>query len=382
MQSRGIHFRVEPASFRSGLLFLALLAGAAGCQKAKPPPAAPPEVQVITATLQDVPIFQDWIGTLDGFVNAEIRAQVAGYLQSQEYREGAQVKKGDALFQIDPRVFNAALSQAKAQLAMAEAQQIKTGQIVKRYSPLAKEEAITQEELENAVQANLGDKASVEAAHAAVQQAELNLSFARITSPVDGIAGMARAQIGDLVGPNSGNLTTVSTLDPIKVYFTVTEQYYLRRLSNRAPGGGQELELILADGSTYAQKGKYYFIDRQVDPATGSMQVAGLFPNPGNILRPGQYGRVRGQTEVRHGAILVPQRAVTELQGSFHVDVVDNSNKVVIRPVHVGAQVSQQWIIEDGLKPGERIIVEGLQKAHPDAEVNPKPLTQPTGGPG
>ena len=371
-----------PTPSRWRLLFLSLLLSAVGCKKAKSPPAPPPEVQVITAAQQDVPILQDWIGTLDGFVNAEIRAQVAGYLQTQDYREGALVKKGDVLFQIDPRVFNAALGVAKARLAMAEAQQLKTEQIVKRYGPLAKEEAITQEEFENAIQANLGDKASVEAARAAVQQAELNLSFASITSPIDGVAGVARAQIGDLVGPTSGNLTTVSTLDPIKVYFTVTEQYYLRRLATQKTGDGEELELILSDGSSYPQKGKYYFIDRQVDPATGSIKVAALFPNPGNVLRPGQYGRIRGQAEVRRGAILIPQRAVTELQGSFSVDVVDNSNKVVIRPVRVGAQVSQQWIIEAGLKPGERVIVEGLQKVKPDTEVSPKPLPQPTGGPG
>jgi membrane fusion protein (multidrug efflux system) len=262
---------------------------------------------------------------------------------------------------------------------MAEAQELKTAQIAKRYGPLAKEEAITQEELENAIQTNLSDKASVEAARAAAQQAELNLSFAKITSPVEGIAGVARAQIGDLVGPASGNLTTVSTLDPIKVYFTVTEQYYLHHLAGQTPADSEELELILSDGSVYPKKGTYYFVDRQVDAATGSIQVAALFPNPGSVLRPGQYARVRGQTEIRRGAILVPQRAVTELQGSFNVDVVDASNKVIIRPIRVGPQIGQNWIIEEGLKPGERIIVEGLQKAKPDTEVNPKPFSQPAG---
>lgn len=382
MQSSIYSRRVGTRLFRSAPLFLALFIAATACKKAKPPPPPPPEVQVITATPQDVPILQDWIGTLDGSVNAQIRPQVAGYLQSQDYREGSVVKKGDVLFQIDPRVFTAALTQAKAQLAMAEAQELKTAQIVKRYGPLAKEEAITQEELENAVQANLGDKASVEAARATVQQAELNLSFAKITSPVDGVAGVARAQIGDLVGPTTGNLTTVSSLDPIKVYFTVTEQYYLHHLASQLPAGSDELELILSDGSTFPQKGKYYFVDRQVDPTTGSIQVAALFPNPGNVLRPGQYGRVRGQTEIRRGAILVPQRAITELQGSFHVDVVDASNKVVIRPIRVGSQISQNWVVEEGLKPGEKVIVEGLQKVKPDIEVNPKPLPQPAGGPG
>jgi membrane fusion protein (multidrug efflux system) len=363
-----------------------LLAGLAGCEKSKPSAAsAPPEVEVMSVTTEDVPVHQEWIGSLDGFVNAQIRAQVTGYLMSQNYKEGGFVKKGDVLFQIDPRVFAAALDQAKAQLAMAEAQLGKTELDVKRYTPLAKENAMSQEEMDNAIQASFVAKASVAAAKAEVERARLNLEFASVTSPVDGIAGVARAQLGDLVSSASGDLTVVSTLDPIKAYINVSEQYYLNHLAGYLNGSGQsgddlELELILANGSVYPQKGKFYFLDRQVETGTGSIQVAALFPNPGNVLRPGQYARVRARTEFRKGVVLVPQRAVTELQGSFQVDVVDKDNKVSIRPVRVGEQLGKSWIIEDGLQSGERIIVEGLQKVRVDAVVNPRPVVETAKG--
>ena len=336
----------------------------------------------MTVATEDVPVYQEWIGALDGFVNAQIRAQVSGYLMAQNYKEGALVKKGEALFQIDARTFEATLNQAQAQLDMASAQLGKTELDVKRFTPLAKDNAISQEELDDAMQANLAAKASVEAAKAAVQQAKLNVEFASVTSPIEGIAGLARAQIGDLVGPGSGNLTIVSTLDPIKVYFTVNEQYYLNHLARyldekRASNGDLQLELVLANGSVYPRKGTFYFLDRQVEPGTGAIQVAALFPNPGNVLRPGQYARVRARTEVRQGVVLVPQRAVTELQGSFQVDVVDSANKVSIRPVRVGEQMGKSWIIEEGLKSGERVIVEGLQKARPDMVVNPRVAAAP-----
>jgi membrane fusion protein (multidrug efflux system) len=354
----------------------------AGCEKAKPPPTPPPEVEVMTVVAEDVPVYQEWIGSLEGFVNAQIRAQVSGYLMSQNYKEGSYVKKGDVLFQIDPRLFEAALAQAKAQLGMAEAQLGKTQLDVRRFTPLAKENAMSQEELDYAVQANLSAKASVDGARSEVERARLNLEFASVTSPVDGIAGVARAQIGDLVGPNSGNLTVVSTLDPIRAYINVSEQYYLNHLAEYLNGNAQngkelELDLILANGSVYAQKGKFYFLDRQVEIGTGSIQMAALFPNPGNVLRPGQYARVRARTELRKGVMQVPQRALTELQGSFLVDVVDAGNKVSIRTVRVGEQIGKAWVIEDGLKAGERIIVEGLQKVHADTVVSPRAVTQP-----
>jgi membrane fusion protein (multidrug efflux system) len=376
-----------PGIPRRGALFVAaaLLLGAAGCRPAAPPPSAapPPEVQVMTVTLQDVPINQDWMGSLDGYVNAQIRAQVSGYLLSQDYKEGSFVRKGDVLFQIDPRPFDAVLKQADGQLGMALAQLGRTELDVKRFTPLAMSNAISQEELDDAVQSNKAAAASVAVCQAAVQQARLNLEFASVTSPIDGVAGTAHAQIGDLVGPATGNLTEVSTLDPIKAYITVTEQYYLDHLAafaarDPSDDGGMELDLFLANGALYPQKGKFYFLDRQVEPNTGAIQVAVLFPNPGNVLRPGQYARVRARTETRKGVALVPQRAITELQGSFHVDVVtktNDSNVVSFRQVTIGAQMSNMWIIESGLQSGESIIVEGLQKAAEGKPVNPQPMT-------
>jgi len=394
MQGSGSLNQCGPGISPVGVLVAAtaLLLGAAGCDHAKPTtaPPPPPDVQVMTVTNQDVPIYQDWIGFLDGSTNAQIRAQVSGYLLSQDYKEGSLVKKGDVLFRIDPRPFEAALNQAKGQLGMAEAQMGRTELDVQRFTPLAKDNAISQEELDDAVQSNLAAKASVATAQAAVQQAQLNLDFASVTSPIDGIAGMARAQIGDLVGPATGNLTEVSTLDPIKAYITVSEQYYLNHLAgylNRTNAGDDELELelILANGAVHPKKGRFYFLDRQVEPNTGAIQVAVLFDNPGNVLRPGQYARVRARTEVRKGVVLIPQRAVTELQGSYQVDVVataDGSNLVSIRPVKVGEQMSNLWIIEDGLKSGESIIVEGLQKATPGKAVTPQPAMIPAPGKG
>jgi membrane fusion protein, multidrug efflux system len=393
----------------------------------KPPVMSPPEVEVVQVEQRDVPIYSEWIGTLDGMVNAEIRAQVAGYLLKQHYTEGSYVKKGQLLFEIDPRPFQAALDQAKgelakaegqvtqangqlsqasAQLTQAEANQGKSQLDVDRYTPLAKEKAITDQEFDNAVQTNLAAlaqvkaanagvdtgkaaivaaKAAVEAAKAAVATAELNLGFTRITSPIDGIAGIAAAQVGNLVNPTSGALTTVSTLDPIKVYFTLSEQEYLN-FTKRNPTQSEwdaankklALELILADGTTYPQRGRFFVADRQVDQRTGAIRLAGTFPNPGNTLRPGQYGRVRAVTSMRIGALLVPQRAVTELQGSYRVAVVGSDNKVSIKAVKVGDRVDSMWIIESGLKPGENVVAEGTQKVRPDATVNPRPFATPS----
>lgn len=402
-----------------------------GCSKAngtvQPPP---PTVEVVQVEQRDVPIYSEWIGTLDGMVNAEIRAQVSGYLLRQVYREGSFVRKGQLLFEIDPRPFQAALDQAKGDLAKAEAQlaqangqllqaqaqlaqstanQGKTQLDVERYTPLAKEKAVTAQELDNAVQANLASqaqvkassagvetakaeivaaKATIAASEAAVRTANLNLGFTKVFSPIDGIAGIALAQVGNLVqpnNPNSGALTTVSTVDPIKVYFTLSEQEYLN-FAKRSPSqkrwGTEEknlnLDLVLADGSNYPQKGKFFVADRQVDQKTGALRLVGIFPNPGNTLRPGQYGRVRAVTSTKEGAMLLPQRAVTELQGSYRVAVVGNDNKVNIRQVKVGNRVDSMWIIEDGLKPGEKVVAEGTQKVRPDAIVNPKPFVTPT----
>ena len=396
-----------------------------GCSQStsatKAPP--PPDVEVVKVDQQDVPIYGEWIGATDGLVNADIKAQVSGYLLKQNYTEGSFVRKGQALFEIDPRPFQATLEQAQGQLAqangqlaqakaqlvaseaqvvVAQANQGRTQLDVDRYIPLAKQQAITQQDLDNATQNNLaakaqvqvakaavetskaqiqGANAAVQAAKAAVQTAELNLGFTRLISPIDGIAGQAQQQVGALVSPSSGVVTTVSTVDPIKVYFTASEQEYLdfnRRfpseVSRHAEEGRLKFELILADGTIFPQPGKFSFADRQVSQGTGAIRLAVLFPNPGNILRPGQYAKVRTATRVQSGALLVPQRAVSELQGNYQVAIVDPENKVNIRTVKVGDRIGTMWIINEGLKPGERVVAEGVQKVRPDSQVNPKPF--------
>jgi RND family efflux transporter MFP subunit len=377
--------------------FSLLIAG--GCSA--PPPQAqspPPDVEVVQVEQKDVPVYGEWIGTLDGMVNAEIKAQVTGYLITQHYIEGSFVRKGQLLFELDQRPFRAVLDQAKGQLAQATAQELqaeanqgKTQLDVNRYTPLAQAKAITAQELDNAVQANLAAKAEVEAANAAivaakasVATAELNLGFTTIRSPIDGVAGLAQAQIGNLVSAGTSSLTTVSTVDPIKAYFTATEQEYLRYMRANPIESERdarlrelELELLLADGTVYPRKGQFYVADRQVNVQTGAIRLAGLFPNPGNVLRPGQYGRVRAVTDTRRNVVLVPQRAVTELQGRYQVAVVGAGNKISIRPVTVGERSGSQWIIEEGLKPGERIVAEGIQQVRPDLVVNPKPFVAP-----
>jgi membrane fusion protein, multidrug efflux system len=373
----------------------AVLLVPAGCGKSEQPQAHPPEVQVFQVEQKDVPIYSEWVGTLDGFINAQIKAQVTGYLVRQNYTEGSYVRKGQLLFEIDSRTFQAALNQAKAQLAnaegqlaQAEANQVKAQLDVNRYVPLAKEQAVTQQDLDNAVQANVAAqaqvraaKAQIDAAKAQVDAAQLNLGFTKIVSHIDGIAGIAQAQIGDLVGP-TGLLTMVSTVDPIKVYFPVSEQEYLNYIKENpdaAKRAAQErqlgLELILADGSLYPNKGNFSLADRQVDVKTGTLRLEGRFPNPGNILRPGQFARVRAITKSRKGALLVPQRAVTELQGSYQVAVAGKDNKVEIRPVKVAERIGTQWIIDEGLKPGERVVAEGVQRVSAGMTVNPKPFT-------
>ncbi len=315
----------------------------AGCSEKPRATPSPPTVEVTPVTQADVPIYHEWIGTLDGLVNATIRAQVTGYLLTQNYREGDAIKKGDLLFEIDPRPFQAVLDQAKGQLAEAEARLGKTELDVKRYAPLVKERAISQEEYDDAVQADLEAKAAVLSAKAQVEQAQLNLGFTRIESPIDGIASIAKGQIGDLVGPGTGELTTVSTIDPIKAYYNVTEQAYINfarlflKENDRQERLKQlEIQLILADGTVYPHAGKIYAPDRQIGPTTGALRLEALFPNPDSALRPGEFVRVRVKFDVKHGALLVPQRAVSELQGAYQVAVVDADNKVHIQPVTRG----------------------------------------------
>jgi membrane fusion protein, multidrug efflux system len=340
-----------------------------GCrekQRPKSPPA--PVVEVATVTQADVPIYHEWIGVLDGLVNAQIRAQVTGYLLSQNYREGDPIKKGDLLFEIDPRPFKAAFDQAKGQLAQAEAKLGKTELDVKRYGPLAKDKA-SQEEYDDAVQANLEAQAAVVSAKAQLEQAQLNLGFTKITSPIDGIPSIARAQIGDLVGPATGELTTVSTIDPIKVYYNVTEQAYIDLTKQFTPENDPfsrlrqlEIDLVLADGTLYPLKGKIYAADRQIGVTSGALRIEALFHNPNNALRPGEFARVRIKQDLKHDSILVPQRAVSELQGSYQVAVVAPDNKIHIQAVRVGDRPGKQWVIEEGLRAGDRVVVEGIQK--------------------
>ncbi len=398
-RKRSVHFQFPIAgALWAGLLALGVSLFSIGCGGKNAQAGTPPAVDVEVAKVEqkDIPIYGEWIGTLDGLVDADVKAQVTGYLLEQAYAEGSFVKKGQLLFQIDPRPFEATLDQAKAQLIQAQAQlanaqatQLQAQLNVNKYTPLAQEEAASQQDLDNAVQTNvaakatvLNSKAAIQAAEAAVKTAQINLDFTRLTAPINGIAGQAQLQVGALVNTSSAAITTVSTVDPIKVFFTVSEQEYLafnRLYPTEATRQSQErrmpLELILADGTTYAKKGRVSFADRAVNQNTGAIRIAGLFDNPGNILRPGQYARIRAATSIRQGALLIPQRAVSELQGTYDVAVVDAGNKVSIVSVKVGEQVGSMWVIEDGLKPGDRVVAEGVQKVRPGAQVNPKPFS-------
>jgi len=390
----------------SGVLLAAILGVTVSRSAAKPSTQTPslPVVEVAPVEQKDVPINGEWIGTLTGQVNADVKGQVTGYLLTRNYKEGSFVRKGQILFEIDPRPFQAALDQARGQLAQAQAQlvqdeaqlstseanQLKSQLNVEKYEPLAKVDAVSKQDFDNATQTDLANKAQVKAAEAAiaaakaqikvseaaVETATINLSFTRVVSPIDGIAGIAQAQVGDLISTSSGPLTTVSTLDPIRDYFTVSEQQYLE-LQKRFSDSEKDhwkLQLILADGTTYPQEGQFYFADRQVNPNTGAIQLAALFPNPGDVLRPGQYGKVRAIVRVQQNALLIPQAAVNEQQGSNLVAVVDKDNRVSMRPVQVGQRTDTMWVINGGLKPGDRVIVEGQQNLRPGMTVQTKPF--------
>src|ERR1700733_12263805 len=411
-----LHCRI--AAMSESLLVAAVAFQLTGCGRisAGAAESAPTEVEVAAVEQRDIPVYREWIGTLDGQVNAAIRSQVTGYLLTQDYAEGSFVRKGQLLFQIDPRPLQAAADQAKgqlaqangqlaqaraqyqqseAQLASAEANQRKAQFDENRYIPLAKEHAVTQQDLDNAVQSNDSAKAqvkmataqieaakaqieaasaAVEAAKASLDAANVNLGFTKLYSPIDGIAGNAQIQIGNLVNPAANAVTTVSTVDPIKVTFAVSEQEYLRLSKQYKPTDPTPpLELILADGTVYPHPGKYAFAGRQVNQSTGAIEATGLFPNPGNILRPGQYGKVRVAVETLRGALLVPLQAVSELQGSYEVAALDGNDAVSIKTIHVGDQVGSWWVVSDGLNPGERVIVDGIQKVGPGMHVKPKP---------
>jgi RND family efflux transporter MFP subunit len=369
-----------PTFWGTTLMVAFVLTLATGCGKKEAVvAAAPPEVEVAAVVQQDVPLYSECIATLDGYVNAQIQPQVTGYLTKQNYQEGTVVHEGDVLFEIDPRPFEAALQQIKGEQAQAEAQLGKTRLDVARDTPLAKESAIPQAQLDNDIQANEAAQAVVVATKAQVEQARLNLEFTKVRSLVNGVAGLAKGQIGDLVGPTT-ILTTVSQVQPIKAYFAISEQEYMKfaeRISAVAEGrkrmGEQKiLELILSDGTVYPNKGWIVLTDRQVDVKTGTIRVAGAFDNPRGMLRPGMFGRIRAVTGVAKAALLVPQRSVIEAQGSYSVVVVGSNNQASIRPVKTGDRVGQMWVITDGLKPGEQVIAEGMQKAKEGSTVRPK----------
>jgi len=375
--------KFRSAGFRAAPLALFLLPAtvvfASGCGTPKAAlPIPSPEVEIASVIQKDVPIYSEWVATLDGYVNAQIQPQVTGYVIRQTYKEGSFVRKGQILFQIDPRPFQALLDQANAQLAQAQAQLAKTQMDVDRDTPLAKARAIAQSQLDNDVQANRAAQAAVKAAEAQVEQAKLNLEFTDVKSLIDGVSGIAQVQIGNLVNPTTV-LTSVSQVDPIKAYFSISEQEYIHfadrintETQKEIPSNGPLFELILADGSVYPHKGIGLLTNRQVDVTTGSIQIVCSFPNSQNFLRPGQFGRLRAAPEVRRGALLVPQKAVSELQGNYQLAVVGADNKVTIRAVRVGDRVGPIWIIESGVKAGELVVVEGLQKVQNGATVKIK----------
>ena len=355
------------AGMTAGLLFFA------GCQgRQAPPPSPVVNVEVAAVIQKDVPVYSEWVTTLDGYVNANIQPQVSGYLVGQIYKEGSFVHKGDVLFEIDPRGFQAAFEKAQGELAQAQAQLGKATEDVNRDTPLAEDKAIAQSQLDDDIQAQLAAKASAASAQADVDQAQLNLGFTKVKSLIDGIAGIAKGQIGDLVGPNT-LLTTVSQVDPIKTYVSMTESEYFRYVHTSSQDDLPS-QLILGNGETYPSKGTFIFADRQINTGTGTILVAVSFPNPGNVLRPGQFGRVRAVMSVRKSALLVPQRAVMEVQGNDQVDVVGSDNKISTKSVKVGETVGSLWVVEQGLQPDDRVVVEGLQNVKDGAVVNPAPI--------
>lgn len=373
------------SSFTNSILLLGAIFALfiSGCEKPKEQVAASlPTVEVTEVIQKDVPVQQEWVGTLDGMVNAQINAQVTGYLIKQNYKEGDRVKKGQLMYEIDPRTFRAKLDEAKGNLARQQAV-LKTALLdLARIKRLLPEKAVSVRDRDNAVGREAAARAEVLAAEAAVEKAQLDLGFTKITSPIDGIAGISKAQLGDLVGPGSADnlLTSVSQIEPIRAYLGLSEQQYLQfarenenRTERREP---IPLQLILSDGTTYLHGGKFYFADRQVDVKTGTIQIAVLFPNHDNLLRPGQFARIRAVIKTEIGALLVPQQAVTQLQSKFQIAVVNSDNTVDIRIVNPGERIGSLWVINEGLKPGDRVIVEGLQKVRNGMKVDPKPASE------
>jgi len=359
-------------------LLIACALAVTSCGGIEEAEAPPPGVLVTEVVRRDVPVYSEWVGTLDGFINAQIRAKVQGYLLAKPYQEGSLVKEGEVLFQLDPRQYQAALDQAKAHVGQSQAILVRSQQNVARYRPLVAKGAVSKKELDDAIQTTEANRASMDAARAALEDAKLNLEWTTVRSPITGIAGIAQAQIGDLIAPTT-LMTTVSQVDPIKVYIPISEREYLRFTARdgSATDGAQRdkpLQLILADGSIYEHPGKVTAVNREVAVETGSLQVQAVFPNPENKLRPGGYAKIRATTDLRVNAAVVPQRAVQEVQGNHQVAVVGKDDTVEIRPVKVGPKSGGEWVIEQGVQPGERIVTEGVQKVRNGTKVAPKPF--------
>jgi RND family efflux transporter MFP subunit len=358
---------------------IALLLGATGCKKAAAPVAPPvPEVVVTDVVQRNVPVYSDWVGTTEGFVNADIYPKISGYLLKQNYRDGDHVRAGQLLFQIDDREYKAALDQALGDLGQKAADYKKNQQDLARYKPLYDQQVISKQDYDHVNQSTRASAAAVASSQAAVETAKLNEQWTQVNSPIDGIAGIAKTQVGNLVSPTS-LLTSISQLDPIKVEFPISEREYLHFADkiNRHERDGDskqdpDLEMVLADGSTYKYRGRFYVANRQVNIQTGTINIQGIFPNPDNILRPGLYAKIRSNTDVQKAALLVPQAAVLETQGQYQVAVVGADNKVTLRMVTTGKQVGDLRIIDQGVSAGERVITEGLQKVSDGMEVKPQ----------
>ena len=364
----------------------ALLLGiASGCsRKAEQVAPPPPEVLVTTVTLRDMPVVHEAVATLEGFITANINAQVQGYIISRDYKEGSVVKKGDLLFQIDPRPFQASLDQAKGNLAIAQANFTKADADVKRAMNLFRQKVISDQERDTYINSASSTKANIQAAEAAVRTAEINLGYTKIIAPIDGIVGIATAHVGDLVGPGTGPLTSISQVDPIKAAVNIGEQSFTEFITDHPDPDererylqGLEFDLRLADGNPYPHKGKFYAEDRNLDTKTGSIRMEFTFPNPGNRLRPGQFGKVRAVIKVVKGALVIPEQAVTELQGNRLVAVVDSENKIAMRPVKLGERSAGMWQVIDGVKLDEKVVVQGLMKVPPGSTVTVKEWTPP-----
>jgi membrane fusion protein (multidrug efflux system) len=376
---------MKPLFKRLHLAAALLLGITSGCsRKAEQVAPAAPEVLVTKVISKDVPVLHEGVATLEGFITANINAQVQGYLISRDYKEGSVVRKGDLLFQIDPRPFQATLDQAKGQLAVAQSNQTKADADVKRAIKLFQEKVISDQERDTFINAASSTKANVQAAEAAVRQAEVNLGYTKIIAPIDGIVGIATTHVGDLVGPGTGSLTTISQVDPIKAAVNLGERSFNEFITDHPDPDDRErylrgltFELLLGNGSLHPHKGTFYAEDRNIDPKTGAIRMELMFPNPGNRLRPGQFGKVRATIKVEKGALVIPQEAVTELQGGQMVGVVDGESKVSMRPVKMGERSATMWQVIEGLKPGEKVVVQGIMKVRPGTPVKVKDWTPP-----